>query len=477
MSTADIVPIAIVLDERVGYTLWAPPWEEDGEEWQAFLGAEDKLLVFASPGQLAQHLRSDTEHDLIDHPAWDDVSELSPRELLPDEDYVFDFDGVYDLAAGGADRWAVADLADALDMVARIAECCDDEEVIEPLADVPEIGMLELGHEAFYGRSGEKAWDRVGEVIAEKWETVCERLENTLNWVEPVDLDKDLADAQAELDAIAEAEAAAEEAGLADDGELDETDLVSADEDEDEDLDDEEDDELDEDIAEEDDELEDEYDDEAVDEASDEDELDEADEEADQPAEVAASTVAAAEFWESEGILPVRINLADGDGVTLRCYVDDKARFLGAGGKIFLFRSPERLLDFIGSDKEHDLVGLATWSELIAGVAKHGHPIVVSKEDDYDLAGADVLIHGKDVIWDPAPLAYAADLLLDVAEYAELERVTELLNTESKLSEAVAAARAGQGRTLRPNPVEQEQLANEWGEAISAVTHLVSWRD
>ena len=39
MARPSIVPIALTLDDRTGYTLWAPPWEEDGEEWQAFLGS------------------------------------------------------------------------------------------------------------------------------------------------------------------------------------------------------------------------------------------------------------------------------------------------------------------------------------------------------------------------------------------------------------------------------------------------------
>ena len=45
MARPSIVPIALTLDDRTGYTLWAPPWEEDGEEWQAFLGKALPLLV------------------------------------------------------------------------------------------------------------------------------------------------------------------------------------------------------------------------------------------------------------------------------------------------------------------------------------------------------------------------------------------------------------------------------------------------
>ena len=29
VARPSIVPIALTLDDRTGYTLWAPPWEED----------------------------------------------------------------------------------------------------------------------------------------------------------------------------------------------------------------------------------------------------------------------------------------------------------------------------------------------------------------------------------------------------------------------------------------------------------------
>src|SRR3954464_2213202 len=41
VARPSIVPIALTLDDRTGYTLWAPPWEEDGEEWQAVLGTSE----------------------------------------------------------------------------------------------------------------------------------------------------------------------------------------------------------------------------------------------------------------------------------------------------------------------------------------------------------------------------------------------------------------------------------------------------
>lgn len=46
---ADIIPIQLGLTEGNVYTLWAPQWLEDGEEWEAFLGHGDHLYVFPSP--------------------------------------------------------------------------------------------------------------------------------------------------------------------------------------------------------------------------------------------------------------------------------------------------------------------------------------------------------------------------------------------------------------------------------------------
>ena len=51
MSTpsAAIVPITLTVNGRIGLTLYAPPWEdEDGEEWQGFLGDGAKILLYPS---------------------------------------------------------------------------------------------------------------------------------------------------------------------------------------------------------------------------------------------------------------------------------------------------------------------------------------------------------------------------------------------------------------------------------------------
>ena len=57
-SEASVVPIRLTLDGRSGVTLWATPWVEDGEQWQAFLGSGERVLVFGDLGELADFLAS-----------------------------------------------------------------------------------------------------------------------------------------------------------------------------------------------------------------------------------------------------------------------------------------------------------------------------------------------------------------------------------------------------------------------------------
>ena len=312
MARPSIVPIALTVDDRTGYTLWAPPWEEDGEEWQAFLGTTEddpdsgstaKVHLFPSPAALAAFCRTSTDHDLADHPVWPVVAGLDAADMTPDDDHRYDLDGVYDIAAENPDRWAVEELAATIDIVSRLAECLDtspepDEELddaetdgqfeaVAELAAKPEIGSLGLGVDAFVGRSGEDAWVGVGGVLDDLWEDVVEELSEHLDWtgagsvsvedyppaseVEQLDAD-DLPDDIVPVD---------DEPGvrtIARGGRITAS-----------------------------------------------------------PAEVAE----AGKFWESVGILPVEIVVPEGAGVTLRCYVEDVARFLGQRRGVRL-RHPRR---------------------------------------------------------------------------------------------------------------------------------------
>ena len=84
LTDAAIVPITLTVNGRIGLTLYAPPWEdEDGEEWQGFLGDGAKILLYPGARELADFIASGEENDLSDHPAWGYVQKLTPDELRP----------------------------------------------------------------------------------------------------------------------------------------------------------------------------------------------------------------------------------------------------------------------------------------------------------------------------------------------------------------------------------------------------------
>jgi hypothetical protein len=441
VARPSIVPIALTLDDRTGYTLWAPPWEEDGEEWQAFLGTTEddtaKVHLFPTPAALAAYCRTNTDHDLADHPVWPVVTQLDAADLTPDEDHRFDLDGVYDIAAENPDRWAVEELAATIDIVSRLAECLDttpepDEELddaetegqfeaVAELAAKPEIGSLGLGVEAFVGRSGEDAWVGVGGVLDDLWEDVVEELSEHFDWTGAGTADVD--------------------------------DYPAASEVEDVDLED-----LPDDVLVEDDEP-------GVRQIARGGRISAS------PAEVAE----AGKFWESVGILPVEIVVPEGAGVTLRCYVEDVARFLGRNGEVFLFDTPADLARFVKGNEDHDLMEIASWAE----VADTDTPPLPADQDRYDLTelsevlgevadGAAGLVHHS-------AFAQPVEGVRDLAEYAKLSRVNELLSPTSPLGREVARAEREPGATLLAQ--DAAALRPVWDELVREVSGALVFRD
>src|SRR3954454_20790025 len=448
VARPSIGPVALTVDDRTGYTLWAPPWEEDGEEWQAFLGTSEgetaTVHLFPTPAALAVFCRSRTDHDLADHPVWPVVAGLGPEDLTPDDDHRYDFDGVYDIAAENPDRWAVEELAATIDIVSRLAECLDtgeddeddDEsegqfEAVAELVGRPEVGSLGLGVEAFVGRSGEDAWVGVGGALDELWEDVVEELSEHLDWT-------------------GGGTVTLEEYPSADEAEESEDDEEAEDE-------------------------------EAGDEA------------AAEPAAAPATGVraiggasritaspaavaAAQEFWETVGILPVEVVVPGAAGVTLRCYVEDVARFLGNDGEIWVFDTPTDLAKFLSTNTEdHDLTEIASWPE----VADTNTLPLPSEQDRYDLTElSEVLAEvadGAAGLVSSQALAQPIEGVRDIAEYAGLKRVEALLAPSSALGRAVALGEREPGATLRAE--DAAAIRRDWDQVVTAVTGALVWRD
>ncbi|MGH3721200.1 MAG: primosomal protein [Pseudonocardiaceae bacterium] len=203
---ADIVPIELSVTAGDVVTLWAPRWREDGEEWEAFLGAEENLFAFADVAALVGFVRTAADHDLIDHPAWALVPRLSAPDLRPTESHRYDLVGVPELVAQSPDTWALGALADVVSIVRSLAEVCGLEVVHEVLDSTPGFSMLDGGTLAFGGREGTRHWDALCTVIARRWDEVIDAIDGILR--EP---DVDAAALHAAAAELSEAQSATEE--------------------------------------------------------------------------------------------------------------------------------------------------------------------------------------------------------------------------------------------------------------------------
>jgi hypothetical protein len=182
-SDASIVPITLTVNGRTGLTLWAPPWEDDdGQEWQGFLGDGAKIVLFPGIEELAEFITNGTENDLSDHPAWGRVQRLTPNQLRPSSEDAYDLDRVYEWAAGEPDPVHVSALANVVDMVGKIADCCDDGALRRLIEDTPEYEDLVSDDVSYQGREGARRWNELGDVIAETWERAIARVESWLDW-------------------------------------------------------------------------------------------------------------------------------------------------------------------------------------------------------------------------------------------------------------------------------------------------------
>lgn len=178
-----IVPITLTVNGRIGLTLWAPPWEdEDGEEWQGFLGEGSAILLFPSQQALADYVAQGTENDLSDHPAWDVVERWALPQFRPGVDATFDLDAVFEWAAGEPDPVTVSSLAGVVEMVAEIGECCDDGALKALVGSTPEYLGLVDDEVSYQGKEGRREWNDLGAVVASTWERAIARVEKWLEW-------------------------------------------------------------------------------------------------------------------------------------------------------------------------------------------------------------------------------------------------------------------------------------------------------
>jgi hypothetical protein len=411
---SDIVPIQLSLTEGDLVTLWAPRWREDGEEWEAFLGDDDALFAFPEVARLAAFVRTAAGHDLIDHPAWSVVPDLTIAELTPDETRCYDIVGVPELAAEDVDTWTIGELAEITDMVRSLAEVCELDQVTEVLDSAPAFGLLHQGTLPFVGREGARLWSQMVDTIAERWDDVIDALDDIVETpaVEP----GALAAAEKEAAALAEREDADEvtSGSLGDDG-LDagvDSGLAPGDE-------------------------------------------------TDEPTG----------FWEEVGIDPIRITTSEVDVVTLRCYLDDQPVFLGSNGRITVLPDEQALAGYLagaGADG-HDLTAASTWREVVQRAATGDLEVEVDDLNRYVLAGLDEEIAEGTLSVDATRLELAAELLLDVGEWADDDEPREALADSQPLGWLVSFIVRPDPTRLAPSPPFDAEVAR-WRELVADLT-------
>lgn len=389
---ADIVPIRLGLTKGDLYTLWAPRWRDEGDEWEAFLGKDEDLYAFESVADLAAFVRTNTDNDLTDHPGWQWLTEQNAHSFDPPDERQYDLVSLEELVAEKPSEETVSEVHRTLGIVSSIGSVCEMPAVTKFFNGNPVLGTVGGGIEAFAGRPGRKRWSEIETVIGRGWDNVVDAIDEivTIPVVDAAASKK----AQAELDEPAP-EPEEDEA-------VDETEVAG--------------------------------------DADDSADYEGDTEDSDDLAEVAKGIVLGSDddFWIKVGIDPVRMLTSRGTYFTLRCYLDDEPIFLGRNGRVSVFGSGGALARYLADEHDHDLSDLATYDDIRTAATDGSLQVNVSDDNVYVLTGiADDLADGPDAI-DRDQLELAVELLRDVGDYAEDTIVDETLDADQPLGRVVA---------------------------------------
>jgi hypothetical protein len=411
--SSELVPVRLGVTAGDLYTLWAPRWRDAGDEWEGFLGKDEDLYAFESVADLTAFVRTSTDNDLADHPAWDRLTKANAHKLQPAEDRHADLIGVAELLAAKPTEESVNSLANTLAVVSSIGSVCELPAVTRFFNGNPTLGLVSGGREQFTGRAGRKRWEAIGEIVARSWDGVVSAVDEIVT--------------TPAVDAGAGAQAAAE--------------LEEPYEDPEPDLD------VD-----------------AADDTATASLVDDTDEDH-VPARVSGRSLVLgsdAHFWEQVGIDPVRIMTSGGTLYTLRCYFDDKPIFLGRNGRISVFGSERALARYLADEHDHDLSDLSTYDDIRTAATDGSLRVDVTEDNIYVLSGlADDVSDGPDAI-DRDQLALAVEFVRDVGDYSEDDTVDRLLNDDTGLGRLVNHALDPES-TSRPGGPYAQAVA-EWEE-------------
>jgi len=410
---AALVPIRLSLSDGDRYTVWAPRWRDAGDEWEAFLGKDEDLYAFETVADLVAFVRTDSDNDLVDHPAWKDLTAAHAHKFEPSDDRKFDLVAVEEVVAEKPTEESVTSLAATLAIVSSIGSVCELPAVAKFFNGNPTLGTVSGGVEQFTGKAGQKRWNAIAEIIGRSWDDVLSAIDEIVSTPE-VDTAASEKAAEELAEEPEEPEEPEEEEATEEEAEADEADAEAA-EDTDETAETETED----------------------DETGDEDEEAEAEEEA----RAVGDTVVLGsdeDFWAQVGIDPIRIMTGAGTFFTLRCYLDERPIFLGRNGRISVFTSERALARYLADEHDHDLSDLSTYDDIRTAATDGSLAVDVTDDNIYVLSGlADDLADGPDAI-DRDQLDLAVELLRDIGDYSEESTVDKALATNRPLGKLVA---------------------------------------
>ncbi|WIM87763.1 primosomal protein [Candidatus Mycobacterium wuenschmannii] len=392
---ADLVPIRLSLTDGDRYTVWAPRWRDSGDEWEAFLGKDEDLYIFESPADLAGFVRTNSDNDLVDHPAWPALTEANAHKLDPPEDKQFDLVAVEDLVSDKPTAESVETLANALTIVSSIGSVCELPAVLKFFNGNPTLGSLSGGIDHFSGKAGLKRWHAIADVVGRGWDDVLSAVDAI---VSIPDVDSKASEAAAaELAEPYEEEVAEPEAETAVEPEpepvVDETARAAGD-----------------------------------------------------PVVLGADE----DFWAKVGIDPIRIMTGTSNHYTLRCYFDDRPIFLGRNGRISVFSSERALARYLADEHDHDLSDLSTYDDIRTAATDGSLHVDITEDNVYVLSGlADDLAGGPDAV-DHEQLDLAVEFLRDLGEYSEDTTVEKALAADQPLGTLITYILEPDSATSRP---------------------------
>jgi len=388
---ADLVPIRLSLTDGDRFTVWAPRWRDAGDEWEAFLGKDEDLYTFETPADLVAFVRTSKDNDLVDHPAWKELTEANAHKLEPAVDKHFDLVAVEEVVSDKPTEESVALLANALAIVSSIGSVCELPAVMKFFNGNPTLGTLSGGIDHFTGKAGLKRWNAIAAVVARSWDDVLGAVD--------------------EIVSIPDVDTAASDAAAAELAEpFEKEDPETTDEPE------------------------------AADDEQSEAAAEAVDEEVRKNRGAGDDVVLGGDedFWLKVGIDPIRMVTGAGTFYTLRCYFDDRPIFLGRNGRISVFSSERALARYLADEHDHDLSDLSTYDDIRTAATDGSLRVDVTDDNVYVLTGlADDLANGPDAV-DRDQLDLAVELLRDVGDYAEDNTADQALSLQRPLGKLAA---------------------------------------